>query len=427
MPNLSRRALLAGLPGLLAAPGAARAEGAGVKPRVTVISQWASGSDGAAITKLGRVFEQHGGVWQHSPVPGFTTDMMNKLRAEIIAGDPPAAAQLKGPEIAAWSAIAPTVDLDPLVADAHYAAVVPPDLAKLHKPQGHWIALPLQVYRINTLWVSKRAMDKVGASGFPRTWAEFNQLAAKMQAAGITPVANGGIRWDDGMKFEICLAGISPAAYRKALMELDAEALQGREAVAAFAQLRKIADWMDPNVAAQDFTPYISPMIQGRAGMMLMGGWLQGMIAEAGYPFSDYVAGPAPQDTPQPCFVLNADSFIFWQQKQPDLQAGQRLMAELVMSPDVQRLYSQTTGSVPVRTDMDIAGPGWSPEQQEMAAALKQAMAADQVVLSLAHNMAQPNQMTAAMIDVITEFVHSKEITPQQGAQRLADAVDAAR
>lgn len=210
-------------------------------------------------------------------------------------------------------------------------------------------------------------------------------------------------------------------------MALDGEALQGKEVVAAFAQLRKIADWMDPNVAAQDFTPYISPMIQGHAGMMLMGGWLQGMIAEAGYPFSDYVAGPAPQDAPQPCFVLNADSFIFWQQKQPDLQAGQTLMAELVMSPDVQRLYSQTTGSVPVRTDMDIAGPGWSPEQQEMAAALKQAVAANGVVLSLAHNMAQPNQMTAAMIDVITEFVHSKEVTPQQGAQRLADAVDAAR
>lgn len=93
--------------------------------------------------------------------------------------------------------------------------MVPPDLAKLHKPQGHWIALPLQVYRINTLWVSRKAMDKVGAAGFPRTWAEFNQLAAKMQAAGITPVANDGIRWDDGMKFEICLAGISPAAYRR--------------------------------------------------------------------------------------------------------------------------------------------------------------------------------------------------------------------
>jgi len=35
--------------------------------------------------------------------------------------------------------------------------------------------------------------------------AEFNELAGTMKAAGITPVANGGIRWDDGMKLEIAL------------------------------------------------------------------------------------------------------------------------------------------------------------------------------------------------------------------------------
>jgi len=34
-----------------------------------VISQWAAGSDGAAITALGKVFEQQGGDWQHNPVP----------------------------------------------------------------------------------------------------------------------------------------------------------------------------------------------------------------------------------------------------------------------------------------------------------------------------------------------------------------------
>ena len=97
----TRRRLLAGSAAALALPAFARAQGP-VKPRLTVISQWSAGSDGAAITALGKKFEEKGGVWQHSPVPGFTTEMMNKLRAQIIAGDPPACSQLKGPEIAAW-------------------------------------------------------------------------------------------------------------------------------------------------------------------------------------------------------------------------------------------------------------------------------------------------------------------------------------
>ena len=107
-----RRDFLAGTAGVAAMAGIPAVAWPQAKPRVTFISQWSAGSDGAAITGLGKRLEEEGGIWQHSPVPGFTTEMMNKLRADIIAGNPPAASQLKGPEIAAWCKIAPTVDLD---------------------------------------------------------------------------------------------------------------------------------------------------------------------------------------------------------------------------------------------------------------------------------------------------------------------------
>ena len=102
MPITTRRRLLVGSAAALALPAFARAQSE-AKPRITAISQWSAGSDGAAISALGKLFEERGGVWQHNPVPGFTTEMMNKLRAQIMAGDPPAISQLKGPEIAAWS------------------------------------------------------------------------------------------------------------------------------------------------------------------------------------------------------------------------------------------------------------------------------------------------------------------------------------
>ena len=86
-----RRDFLAGAAMLAALPRAARGQ---AKPRITFISQWSSGSDAAAINGLGKRFEQEGGVWQHNPVPGFTTEMLRKLRADIAAGDPPAASQL---------------------------------------------------------------------------------------------------------------------------------------------------------------------------------------------------------------------------------------------------------------------------------------------------------------------------------------------
>ncbi|MBR0664336.1 carbohydrate ABC transporter substrate-binding protein [Roseomonas hellenica] len=421
-----RRGLLAAA-GLLAVPSVAMAQASAPRPRITVISQWSAGSDGAAISRLGEVFTAEGGVWEHNPVPGFTTEMMNKLRADILAGNPPAASQLKGPEIAAWSRIAPTVDLTQLVAAAGYEQVVAPDLARLHKPQGRWAALPLQVYRTNTLFASRRAMERVGATALPKTWAEFNDLAARMKAAGITPVANGGIRWDDGQKFECALAGINPATYRKAIMELDDGALRGAEVLGAFRQLRMISEWMDPAASGQHYSTFLPRFVRGEMGMLMMGGWAQGVIRHAGFSDQDYLVGQVPVDNGRPCFVLNADAFIFWRRREPEFQAGQTLMANLVMSPRVQEMYSQITGSIPVRTDMDLSGAGWSTGQREAAASLAAAVQAGQSVLSLAHNMAQTNQMSAAMIDVLTEFVHNRSLRPEQGQQRLAEAVEAAR
>jgi glucose/mannose transport system substrate-binding protein len=423
----TRRRLLAGSVATLALPAFARAQGA-VKPRLTAISQWSAGSDGAAITALGKKFEEKGGVWQHSPVPGFTTEMMNKLRAQIMAGDPPACSQLKGPEIAAWSKIAPTVDLDAVVAAAGYEKVVAPDLAKLHKPGGKWIALPLQIYSTNMLFLSKRAMDKAKADKVPVTWADFNDLAEKMKAGGVAhPIANGGTRPDDGQKFEAALAGISPLAYRAAIMNLEKKALEGPEIKAAFAQVRKIADWMDPNVGAQHFSTNLKRFIDGDMGMMIMGGWAQGVLRNAGFKLEDFMIAPGPSDNSKPVFLLNADAFIFWQRKEADLQAGQTLMAQLVMDPAIQTMYSQITGSIPVRTDVDLSGEGWSEGQRTTAKALKDAIASNQAVLSMAHNMAQENGMTAAMIDVITEYVKNRTIKPEQAATRLAEAVEGAR
>jgi glucose/mannose transport system substrate-binding protein len=195
----------------------------------------------------------------------------------------------------------------------------------------------------------------------------------------------------------------------------------------AFEQTRRFTEWQDPNMGNQPYTTYIPKFMSGDVGMLLTGGWAQGVFRNAGYQLSDYVVGPAPQDNGKAAFILNADAFIFWQRKEPEFAAGQELMAKLIMAKDTQKMYSGITGSVPVRTDMDLSDASFSNQQRETAASLVTAVQSNQVVLSLAHNMAQPNQITAAMLDVLTEFVHDHKISPKQGQQRLADAVDGVR
>jgi glucose/mannose transport system substrate-binding protein len=184
---------------------------------------------------------------------------------------------------------------------------------------------------------------------------------------------------------------------------------------------------MNPNIAAQAWGVQVAPFARGEMGMVLMGGWAQGNIINGGFTFDDFISGPAPQDNGRAAYIMNADAFIFWKQRAEDLQAGQTLMANLIMQAATQKMYSQITGSIPVRTDADLSGPGWSDGQRSSAEGLKAAVASGQVVLSLAHNMAQPNQITAAMIDVLTEFVHNRDLSPKEARQRLVDAVDSER
>ena len=116
------------------------------------------------------------------------------------------------------------------------------------------------------------------------------------------------------------------------------------------------------------------------------------------------MVGPAPQDDGKIAFDLNSDEFIFWQKKQPEFQEGQKLLAKIVMSKEFGPMYSQITGSMPVRTDTDLSAAGFTDGQREAAKAMVDAVKSNRVVLSLAHNMAQTNQITAAMIDVLTEY-----------------------
>jgi glucose/mannose transport system substrate-binding protein len=244
-----------------------------------------------------------------------------------------------------------------------------------------------------------------------------------MKAAGIVPVANGGRRDDDGIKFDVSLAGTSPEIYRKAIMGLDQGALTSPEMVQAFTRLRKIANWLTPNVGSTDWVDYIGAFIKGEKGILFQGAWAQSFIASQGFSASDYLVGPAPQREGIPAFVLNSDSFIFWKRNEPDLQAGQTLFANILMSEEGQKIFPKVSGAIPARFDIDLSGPDWSDGQRNMVSSLAAAKEANRVLLTLSQNMAQTNDITAAMMDVITEYVHDSGISAEEGAQRLGKSV----
>src|SRR5580704_13913664 len=283
----------------LLSAGAVHAE-----PKTNLLSQWSEGSDAAAIAKLGEMYTAAGGKWQATSIAGHTANTLAKLRADVVAGNPPPAVQLKGPEIAEWNATGMTLSLDEIAKQENWDGTVATELLSVMKPKGSWVAVPMNIHRINWMWASKKVLDKVGITQMPETWAEFNADAEKIKAAGIIPIAHGSADWTDATTFETVVYGMDIDLYRKAFVEGNTEAMRGPGMVAAFEQFRKMINWMDPGMSGRAWDAAANMMLTGQAGFYFMGDWSIGTFNAGGFKHgTDYLCAQAPEDNGKTGFI----------------------------------------------------------------------------------------------------------------------------
>ncbi len=404
---------------------AAAATAAQAEPKTNLLSQWSEGSDAAAIAKLGEMFTAAGGKWEQTSIAGHTANTLAKLRADVVAGNAPPAVQLKGPEIAEWNETGMTANLDDLANKEGWDKVVAPELLPVMKPGGHWVAVPMNIHRINWIWGSTKAMDQAGIKTLPKTWAEFNADCDKAVAAHLICLAHFSQDWTDATTFEVVVYGQNIDLFRKAFVEGDTKAMRSPDMVKAFQQMRlMVSKYMDPGIAGRDYNTATSMIAKGQAAFMIMGDWQIGIFTAAGLKTpQDYQCGQAPTDWGKPGFILNSDSVVFFKQKDPDYVAGQTLLAHLIMSPKFQTVFNEAKGSIPARLDIDLKD--FNPCQQQSQKALQASIADGTLVRSMAHNMTILQKYRGAILDTITAFVNNPKTTPEEAANAMADAVDA--
>ncbi len=359
-------------------------------------------------------------------MPATPANTLAKLRADVVAGNAPPAVQLKGPEIAEWNETGMTANLDELAASEGWDKVVAPELLPVMKPTGHWVAAPMNIHRINWLWGSSKALEKAGIKEMPKTWAEFNADCDKVVAAGLKCIAHFSQDWTDSTTFEVVVYGQNIDLFRKAFVEGDSAAMRSPEMVKAFEQMRlMVSKYMDPGIAGRDYNTATSMIAKGEAAFMIMGDWQIGIFTASGLKTpADFVCAQAPTDWGKPGFILNSDSVAFFKQTDPDYISGQKLLAQLILSPKFQTVFNQTKGSIPARLDVDLS-QGFNPCQQLSQKDLEASIAAKTLVRSFAHNMTILQKYRGAAMDTITSFVNNPKMTPKEAANAMADAVDA--
>ncbi len=395
----------------------------GFSGEVEVLHWWTSGSEAKAIGVLKNMLEKEGHSWKDFAVAGGAGDnAMTVLRSRAVSGNPPTAAQMKGPQIQQWGEEGVLTSLDSVAKANNWDKLLPKVIADLLKYNGNYVAVPVNVHKVNWMWVNPEIFRKAGAK-IPTTWDEFEASAKKIKAAGYIPVAFGGQNWQEATVFESIVVGIGGADfYKKALVQTESAALGSETMVKAFRILKMIKNYTDKGAPGRDWNLATSMVISGKAAMQFMGDWAKGEFMVAGKrPGVDFVCTPAPNSSGTYLFVV--DSFIMFDVKSSGAKAAQKKLAELIMGPEFQEVFNVYKGSIPVRLGMSrvkFDDCGHSSFDSFAASA-----ANGTLLPSMAHEMAVYPAVKGAMFDVITNFYNSDQ-SPEAAAKNLVNAVQAA-
>jgi len=398
--------------------------GMAVAEDVEVLHWWTSGGEAAALNVLKDDLATKSIGWVDMPVAGGGGEAaMTALRARVTAGDAPTAVQMLGFDILDWAGEGALGDLTEVATAEGWDAVVPVALQGFSKFDGKWIAAPVNVHSTNWVWINKAAMDATGLAA-PTTWEELVAVLDAMQAAGITPLAHGGQAWQDATVFDAVVLGMGTDFYKAAFIDLDPAALGGEQMAESFNRLIKLSTYVDANFSGRDWNLASAMVINGEAGMQMMGDWAKGEFVNAGkVPGTDFVCIRFPGT--QGAVTFNSDQFAMFGVEGEGAVEAQGAMASAIMNPVFQSAFNVVKGSAPARTD--VPNDAFDDCGKKAMADLAEADASGKLFGSMAHGHAAPASVKNATYDVITAAFNGEYADGATAAAALAEAVAAAQ
>ena len=392
---------------------------------IEVLHYWTSGGEAKSVAELKKMLEAKGHEWKDFAVAGGGGESaMTVLKTRVVSGNPPAAAQIKGPSIQEWGDEGVLANLSSVAQAEGWDKLLPGVVADVMKYNGKYVAVPVNVHRVNWMWVNPEVFKKAGAN-VPTTWKEFFVAADKIKAAGMTAVAHGGQPWQDATMFESVVLGVGGAEfYNQAFVELDPKALNSSTMIDALNTFHKIKNYTDPGSPGRDWNLATAMVINGEAGMQFMGDWAKGEFTAAGkVPGKDYICTAAPGTAGD--FTFNIDSFVMFNLQDKEQQKGQNDLASTVISAPFQEIFNLNKGSIPARLNMPM--DKFDDCAKLSAKDFVKTAKANTLVPSMAHGMSTFASTQGAIYDTVTEFYNSDSITAEEAAEKLVKAVAAAK
>lgn len=395
-----------------ASAAAPAVEGAG---ELNVLHWWTSASERAAANHVAARMAENGLKWVDGAVAGGGGGPAIKvLNERILRRMAPKVAQLNGQSMTEWADIGLLLELDGVAARRNWSKVMFPQVMAQVTVHGHVVAAPLGIHRINNLYLNKALLKRHGIEP-PTDWDGLERAAAKLRAAGVTPVAFSDEPWQVATVFEaMLLSEAGPALYRRMLEQRDLAAFDD-PALERLRAWRNLA--LPASTAAapgeRPWTDVVADFAGERAAMMIMGDWARGELGALGLEGErDFACRAVPGTAQAHLFSIDTLAMLAGN---GGSQADQEKMAELLGSATLQLGYNRIKGSIPVRRDVPVD------ELDPCAQASFHLFANPNTprVPSLVHRMAFGEVGKNAIIETVHRFALDPSQTPAAAQRKL--------
>src|SRR5262249_12919232 len=196
--------------------------------------------------------------------------------------------------------------------------------------------------------------------------------------------------------------------YKKALVQLDQGTINSPTMEKVLTTFKKVKDYTDKNAPGRDWNLATAMVINGQAGMQIMGDWAKGEFLAAGkVPGKDFVCGAAPGTAK--AYTYNVDSFAMFKLKDPANIEAQKHLAAAIMSPQFQEVFNLNKGSIPVRLNMPM--DKFDECAKESSKDFVDTAKSGALVPSIAHGMAVPSAAEGAIKDAVSQFWNSDKMS----------------
>lgn len=345
-----RAVLLACSLGLSLSLGSARA--AEEAPRIELAHYWISASERASLDLIAQQFKASGGRWSDTPSPDYEL-MKRDAVMRIAAGFPPAAMWLGAEDIASLGALGLATPLNDMAQqDAWQTRLYGFVLPELRN-KGELVGLPVTLHNENWAWFNAKLYRRLHLP-LPKTWDDVLAQAPVFVRAGLMPLAISDQAWNVRLLFTTLMAGAAgPELYRRLYVKEDPTVFDEPRVIRVLEILGQLRAYRPPTGKVKTWNAATALVIQGQAAMQVMGDWAKGEFKSVGTGADqDFVCAPVPEA--QQSFITAIDMLSFPRVRDASSQAGQRLLAKLILEPRLQAAFARKKGSLPVLKDIPV-------------------------------------------------------------------------